>query len=158
MSAKQYKPFSYRHQEIPLIIYPVKDEHPLDALFDRNDTNSIQKYLDDLYKKNKEVLLKGTYHIVFVWNLEETRMADIWVHNMDNFADPGSGPLIDCFIFKDLERSHDAGIASGDGMIVLGREEELRRKFDEIEEYVDREKHIPEFPERMAPTEEYYNK
>lgn len=158
MTAKQYKPFTYFFEDIPLIVYPIKDEHPLDKLFDRNNSSSIQKALDKLYEKNKNILLNGTYHIVFVWKrLEDTRMADIWVHNMDNFADPGSGPLIDCFIFKDLERSHDAGIASGDS-IVLGQEKKLRRNFDDITEFANRDKHMPEFPEGTTPSEDYYNK
>jgi hypothetical protein len=30
---RQFKPFNYKIQDIPLIIYPVKDENPLGEVF-----------------------------------------------------------------------------------------------------------------------------
>lgn len=154
MAARQYKPFSYKQVKIPLIVYPVKDENPLEEIFDRSDKKSIQKHIDKLYEKNRQELSKGDYHILFVWNLEGNRMTDVWIHDMQNWSD--SGPLVECITFRNLERCHDAGIASGDSLIVLGREEELRRKVKNLEEYTDREKHISNFPEGMQPTESFY--
>ena len=154
MSARQYKPFTYKHKDIPLIVYPVKDENPLKEVFDPADNNSIQNHLDELYKKHEDQLSKGDYHILFVWNLEKHRMTDVWIHDMKNWSD--SGPLVECIIFRDLEVSKDAGIASGDSLIVLGREEELRRKVGNLGDYVNREKHVPDFPEGLQPTEPFY--
>lgn len=156
MTARQYKPFTYKFSQIPLIVYPVKDENPLDEIFDLSDRNSIQEHLDELYKKHQKILTKGNYHILFVWNLEGKRMTDCWIHDMKNWSD--SGPLIECLTFRESERCADAGIASGDSLIVLGREEELRRKVKNLIEYTDREKHIPEFPKGMQPTESFYKK
>lgn len=153
MAARQYKPFSCKRANIPLIVYPVKDENPLEEIFDRNDRSSIQKHLDKLYEKNSQELSKGDYHILFVWNLEANRMTDVWIHNRQNWSD--SGPLVECITFRNLERCHDAGIASGDSLIALGREEELRRRVKNLEEYTDRGKNIPEFPKKMQPIESF---
>lgn len=81
-------------------------------------------------------------------------MVDIWIHEMKNWSD--SGPLLICFTFRDLGVCNDAGIASGDSIIVLGREEELRRKINEFQEYVNREKYIPAFPKGMEPVDNFY--
>jgi len=149
--ARQYKPFTQNISNIPLIIYPVKDENPLYDVFE--DKAEIKEHLKNLYNKQKSVLNKGEYHILFVWNLESERMTDVWMHSMKNWSD--SGPLIECLTFRSLEICHDAGIASGDSIIALGREEELRRKSKSLEEYVDRSEHIPDFPEGMVPEEKF---
>ncbi len=150
MADRQYIPFSHKINNISLIIYPAKDENPVYDVF--KNKGEIKKYLNELFARHPEIN-RGEYHIIFVWNLENQRMADIWVHSMKNWSD--SGPMIECYIFKGLEICNDAGIASGDGIIVLGREEELRRKIGKLEEYVNREKYIPEFLDEYRPVEEY---
>lgn len=153
MAARQYLPFSTEQGGLPLIVYPVKDENPLEDVFDRKDKKAILNHIQDLYQRHKAILQKGSYHILFVWNLEKHRMTDVWVYDMKNWSD--SGPLLECHTFRDLEVTDDAGIASGDSVIVLGREEELRRKVGELKQYVDRAKHLPTFPEGFAPTETF---
>ena len=81
-------------------------------------------------------------------------MTDVWIHDMKNWSD--SGPLVECFTFRGLNKCKDAGIASGDSLIVLAREEELRRKMSNLSEYVNRDKHIPDFPRGMKPKESFY--
>ncbi|MBI2790620.1 MAG: hypothetical protein HYX61_01565 [Gammaproteobacteria bacterium] len=149
---RQYKPFNHTINGINLIIYPVKDGSPLQAIFDPKNKKQMITHIEALYAKHAKSLHKGTYHILFVWNLDGKRMTDIWVHNMNNVIEANSGPLLDSYVFKDLESSKDAGIASGDSIIVLGREEELRRKLKntDIKEYVNREKHMPDFPKDMV--------
>ena len=154
MVARQYKPLNHRFSGISLIVYPVKDENPLDEIFDRKDKTSFEKHLNDLYKKNKKMLVKGDYHILFVWNLNGERMTDVWIHDMKNWSD--SGPLIECITFRGLKKCNDAGIASGDSLIALAREEELRRKVVDLKEYINREKHVPKFPKGMQPAESFY--
>ncbi|OGD08552.1 hypothetical protein A3H89_02420 [Candidatus Amesbacteria bacterium RIFCSPLOWO2_02_FULL_48_11] len=156
MAARQYKPFSYKWKSLPLIIYPVKDENPLLDIFDPQDNNSIQKHLVQLYSKHSKVLSKGNYHILFVWNLEGHRMTNVWIHDMTNWSD--SGPLLECVTFRDIEVCDDAGIASGDSVIALGREEELRRKVGDLQKYVNRENYIPIFPKGMEPVEDFYKR
>ncbi len=155
-TARQYKPFNYSFKNIPLIVYPVKDENPLNEVFSNTDTNSINKHLDDLYDGHSKILDTGNYHILFVWNLEGNRMVDVWIHNMSNWSN--SGPLLSVFTFRNLEICDDAGIASGDSIITLAREEELRRKIGNIDEYVDRNKYMPTFPDGMQPIESFYEK
>lgn len=154
MVARQYKPFTHHFGNIPLIVYPVKDENPLKEVFDSKNSISIQLHVNKLYEKNRDKLSKGNYHILFVWNLDKHRMTDVWIFDMKNWSD--SGPLVECIIFRDLEVSSDAGIASGDSLIVLGREEELRRKVGNLEEYIDRSRRVPKFPSGMQPTEDFY--
>ena len=158
MTPRQYKPFNYRINDINLIVYPVKDENPLDKIFDPNNKREMLAYLEALYKKNSKVLSKGDYHILFIWNLDGNKMTDVWIHNMKNWSD--SGPLLDGYIFKNLELTQDAGIASGDSIIVLGREEELRRRLGKevkLIDYADRTKYIPDFPEGMKPKDSFFN-
>ncbi len=154
MAARQFKPFNHNIGKLQLIVYPVRDENPLYEVFDRKDNYSIQEHLDNLYKKHLEGLSKGAYHIVFVWSLGGERMTDVWIHDMENWSD--SGPLIECNTFRNLEVCSDAGIASGDSVIVLRREEELRRRVDNLAKYLDRGKYSPIFPEGMEPIESFY--
>jgi hypothetical protein len=151
MKPRQYKPYTSNFKAIPCIIYPVKDENPLQDVY-KNETE-ITVYLNELYAKHSEALEKGSYHILFVWNLDGHRMTDVWIHDMKNWSD--SGPLLECLTFRGLDTCEDAGIASGDSVIVLGREEELRRTLSSLEEYVDRTKYVPVFPEGMQPAEHF---
>lgn len=151
MSARQYIPFSFKYKSIPLIIYPVKDENPLQDIY--SNQLDIEEHLRKLYEKHGSILRKGAYHVLFVWSLEGSRMTGVWIHSMENWSD--SGPLLECVAFRDLEVCHDAGIASGDSVICLGREEELRRTVDSLEGYVDREKYQPKFPSGLQPDEHF---
>ena len=148
--ARQYLPFNHKIKNIYLIIYPVKDENPLQEVFRGSD--DIKNHLELLYEKNNQ-LLKGEYHILFVWNLDGKRMTDVWIHSLKNWSD--SGPLLECLTFRGLKICEDAGIASGDSVLVLGREEELRRNSDTLEKYLNRTEYLPEFPEGMTPDEEF---
>jgi hypothetical protein len=148
--SRQYIPFTIKIKNIPLIIYPVKDENPLEEIF--NNEEGIIEHIKNLYKQNPS-LIKGEYHILFVWNLNKERMTDVWIHEMENWSD--SGPLISCKTFRGYEECSDAGIASGDSIIVLGREEELRRKSKDIDSYVNRSIILPEFPERFTPDSKF---
>jgi hypothetical protein len=148
--SRQYIPFTIRIENIPLIIYPVKDENPLEEVFSNKD--EIIEHIENLYKQNSS-LIKGEYHILFIWNLNKERMTDVWIHEMENWSD--SGPLISCKTFRGYKECNDAGIASGDSIIVLGREEELRRNSKDMESYVDRSIILPEFPEGFAPDSKF---
>lgn len=154
MHPGQYIPYSYSFGKTPLIIYPVKDEHPLDEIFTVDAT--INAHLNELYAANAGLLGHGSYHILFVWNLDGQRMTDVWIHDMDNWS-ATSGPLLECVTFRGLERCADAGIASGDSILALGREEELRRDCASLEDYLDRSKHVPVFPEGAQPDETFFS-
>ena len=148
--SRQYIPFTIKIQNIPLIVYPVKDENPLEKVFTNKE--DIVKHIKELYKQNPTLTI-GEYHILFVWNLEKERMTDVWIHQMENWSD--SGPLISCKTFRGYKECTDAGIASGDSIIVLGREEQLRRNSKDIGTYVERSKKLPEFPNGFTPDTEF---
>ncbi|MBN2100722.1 hypothetical protein JW710_02410 [Candidatus Dojkabacteria bacterium] len=150
MKPGQYIPFSFKIGSVDLIVYPVKDENPIRDIF--ADEDDIKQHLEKLYSKNN--LAEGRYHIVFVWNLDGKRMTDVWVHKLENWS-AGCGPLLEVKVFEDLEESDSAGIASGDSIMTLGREEELRRKTNTLEEYLDRSKHMPDFVEGFTPDEKF---
>lgn len=141
---------------MPLIVYPVKDENPLEEVFDPNDNHSIQKHLDALYKENSELLNQGDYHVLFIWQLNGHRMTDVWIHDMENWSD--SGPMVKVQTFNGLDVYEGDDIASGDSLIALGREEELRRQVGNLERYVNRSKHLPDFPRGMEPTRAFYER
>lgn len=148
--SRQYIPFTIFIKDIPIIIYPVKDENPLEEVF--NSKEDIKDHINELYNSNPS-LKTGQYHILFVWNLNRDRMTDVWIYEMENWSD--SGPLILCKTFRKYKECSDAGIASGDSIIVLGREEELRRQSKDIDSYVDRSNKLPTFPEGHTPDTEF---
>lgn len=157
ITPRQYLPFNYRINNINLIVYPAKDEIPLDKIFNPKNKSEMLTYLETLYQKNSKLLSKGDYHILFVWNLDGNKMTDVWIHHMKNWSD--SGPLLDNYIFKNSELTQDAGIASGDSIIVLGREEELRRKLGKeikLMDYVNRDKYMPTFPNGLSPKDSFF--
>lgn len=141
-----YIPFNYKIENVPIIIYPAKDENSLKNIIKTEDDIKLQ--LNKLYSKYKE-LIKGSYHIIFIWNLENKLMFDVWIHDIENFTD--SGPIIECLTFRSFERSYDVGMASGDGLIVLGREEELRRTCNSLDAYINRIVLMPNFPQDFKP-------
>lgn len=153
---RQYLPFNMEANGIPLIVYPVKDENPLEGIFKEI---SVEQHIRKLYQSHPQTLSKGDYHILLAWNLEGHRMTDVWIHHLKNWSD--SGPLLECCIFRDFEVTNEAGIASGDSIMLLGREEELRRQLQKQElswkEYLDRSTHLPSFPFDMTPTEKFVN-
>jgi hypothetical protein len=131
-------------------VYPVLDECPLADIF--KDVSEIKDHLHALYLKNP-IIIKGQYQIVFVWNLEGKRMTDVWVHLLNEWSD--SGPILECYTFRELSPCQDAGIASGDSIIAIAREEELRRRCKTLEQYLDRSQVQPKFPTGMHPMLEF---
>ena len=150
MNPRQYMPFNMTIDGLKLIVYPVKDENPLNEVRSISSVRRIKKHLKELYEAQPQLNREGDYHILFIWNLEGAPMTDVWTFRLENFSD--SGPLVNCYTFCDLEEVDDAGIASGDHLIVLGVEEELRRGVSTLGEYLDRPKLMPEFPEGLQPS------
>jgi len=154
MKDRFYIPFSMKVQGISLIVYLLKDENPLDKVFDPKNKNDVKNHIRTLYKKHKEFLCAGMYHIVFLWNFKNKRMTDVWIHTTNLIAAP-SGPLQKVYTYCGLER-YNIEVASGDTLIVLAREEELRRKVGDINKYLERPKYIPDFPCEMQPYEDFF--
>lgn len=151
----QYKPFNYSVNDLPLIIYPIKSANDLHSIL--TNRNAIQQHLNTLYKKHDEVLVRGVFHVVFIWVWRGLLMTDIWIQQRNTLGEDVNEEIgiEKCITFKGIDEYSPVGIASGNTMVTLGREQEHRWKFDSLEEYLDRSKSMPDFPDGFAPVEEF---
>ena len=100
-----------------------------------NKPEIISNHLSRLYRSNTEVLNKGDYHIIILWHDQKDMMTDIWIHTLSSGLEEYS--TIDVVNFRNEKRYFDQGITSGDGLILLGAEEEKRRKSNSLDEYLN---------------------
>jgi len=150
-----YKPVILKIGTKPTIVYPCIG---LEKVLDRSD-KSIEAALVGLYKSNKDVLEVGEYHIIILW--DETTddpnskskdiMSDVWI--FDKTESWGAGPLVDVKTFRNTSIEVNNGTTTGDGLIVLGREQEFRRNSSSLEEYINGER--PMLPSGINPTEDF---
>ncbi len=134
-----YKPFTTHVKEKPFIVYPCVG---LEKVLTRTDKDSIQNHLNKLYELNISFLNVGTYHIVILWDEasddKEAQsidiMTDVWI--FDKIDSWGSGPLVDVKIFRNCNLESNIGVSAGDGLVMLGREEEHRRNSTSLDAYL----------------------
>jgi hypothetical protein len=135
-----YKPFTTQVKERPVIVYPCVG---LEKVLSRTDQNSIQNHLNKLHELDNSFLNVGTYHIVILWDEasddKEAKsvdiMSDVWI--FDKINSWGSGPLVDVRIFRNYNLETKIGVSAGDGLVMLGREEELRRTSVNLDVYLN---------------------
>ena len=141
-----YIPFTIFSKDLPpRIVYPARDEGRLDRVFKRTDPRALHCHLEQLYKQHQEIRT-GSYHVVVIWSLKGVAMTDVWIMSMDNYY-ALSGPFVICKTFAGMKPSADTGLASGDTLLMLGAEEELRRYLHRpIKEYANRAKYLPNLP------------
>lgn len=140
-----YRPYSAEFYNIPAIVYPANDaDHHLDSAYVPPNMSGVTDHLVQLYRTNLTRLELGSYHIVFAWALSGVAMTDVWIHDLENPSITASGPLVNCEIFSGIDPSQDVGVASGDTLIVLGREAELQRRLVSVD-YLNRDNHMPTF-------------
>lgn len=151
-----YKPFTTSINTKPIIVYPCVG---LEKVLSRNDDQSIQTHLKQLYEANGKLLEQGTYHIIILWD-EATDdkdaksidvMTDVWI--FDKIESWGSGPLVDVKIFRNFKLETGIGVSAGDGLLMLGREEELRRTAESLDNYLYGER--CNLPDDIAHIEEW---
>ena len=149
-----YNPFVTNMGLTPVIVYP---DQNLEDVVDRGDSGALIAHLTELYLKNANIKSSalGTvnYQIDFVWSDQGAVMTDIWT--FARLGEWDSGPLADNpRIFRGFERDMGIGIGSGSTLIVLGREEELRRSYgDEILKYLTGKR--AELPEGLLLGEDF---
>lgn len=145
-------------EKVPVIIYPCIG---VESLFDRNSPGILEDHLLKLYTKNPELHTAGQYHIVLMWDLDsddpnsqgsKDKMTDVWI--FDQVESWGSGPLVDAKIFRNFSIEKNIGISAGDGLIMLGREEEHRRTKSSLGSYLEDPR--PQLPEYINPSQEFY--
>jgi hypothetical protein len=134
-----YNSITLRIGRIPVIVYPCKG---IEALF--NKKGSVEKHLRELYEKNS--LNAGEYNIIILWNEGKDIMADVWV--FDKTASWGSGPLVDVRIFRNSMPDNKSGVSAGDGLVLLGLEEQQRWKSKSLDEYINGKR--PKLPKKIA--------
>ncbi len=160
MEPKQYLPYRIFLKNIPIIIYPAKDDADISKAFSRSEISSIEEYLFRVLPVFEDKITGADVLVCYVWNDGKIPMVDVWKITRNTISDD-SGFLYDCFILRDDVIELFMGIASGNSLIVLTSEELLLRKLI-IEEWKtffeasDREKYIPEFPLDSNPTEKFF--
>ena len=133
----------------PVIIYPSEGA---EKVFDRSRKDCVELHIVSLYRSNFSTLLKGQYHIDIVWNVGNDRMTDVWIY--DKIESWGSGPLADVKVFRGFEPETNIGVSAENGLIMLGREGEHRRKQESLKAYLDGSR--PSLPDGIQPLEEFY--
>jgi hypothetical protein len=150
----QYIPFNHVEGNIDLIVYPIITADDLHILLPQQ--TDIQTHLHKLYVAQSDKLDRGVYHIVFIWNRHGQLMTDIWVYQRNMIDSIGGETSIEsCLTFQDITLYTPAGIASENTLVTMGREQEHRWKFDTLQEYLDRSKSLPDFPEGYIPNKKY---
>jgi len=143
-----YSPFRLDVGKLPLIVYPCLGT---ENVFDRSEPGCLEAHVREVYAKNKKLLDTGAYYILILWNDSKDRMADVWI--FDKLDSWGSGPLADVKVFRNFELEQNIGVSAGDGLIMLGREEEQRRKSASLAAYLDGKR--PEMPAEMVLKESF---
>jgi len=151
-----YKPFTTKVKEKSLIVYPCVG---LEKVLDRSQHSIIKKHLERLYSTNDQLLRTGEYHIVILWDESSDDknansvdiMSDVWV--FDKLDSWGSGPLVDVKIFRNMLLETSIGVSAGDGLLMLGREEELRRTAKDLDDYLAGKR--AKLPKDISPKESF---
>jgi hypothetical protein len=157
---KQYLPISYRHKEIPVIIYPAKDDGKLELAFSRSDIGCLEKYIDSLLKENESSYRDADIIVTIIWNQKDVPHCDIWKINRNKYSDD-SGFLYDVQVYKNLLPVSDMGVASGNTSIVITAEEMLLRELIlknglSFSQASDRKIYQAKFPAGFVPAENFY--
>lgn len=154
-----YKPFTTKINEKQVIVYPCVG---LEKVLDRSQRASIEKHLEQLYSTNSQLLKTGEYHIIILWDEASDDknansmdiMTDVWIFDKIDFW--GSGPLVDAKIFRNMVLETGIGVSAGDGLLMLGREEELRRTSKSLDGYLSGSR--AELPDDIKPRENFYER
>ncbi len=147
--ASFYFPINVRIESLPVIVYPCLG---IEKVFDRSDRGCLEKHINELYTKYSDVLSKGNYHIVILWDNDGDKMSDVWI--FDKLESWQSGPLVDVKIFRNFDSENSIGVSAGDGLVMLGYEEMHRRSKSEFSEYINGQR--PTLPKGITPEEEFY--
>jgi hypothetical protein len=142
-----YNPLSLNIRGTHIIVYL---DQGIEKILERK-TDAIQKHLESLLEKN--ILPKSIdYLIIFLWAEDSEIMSDVWIFTKTN--EWGSGPLADARIFQGQKQVNNMGIGSGNTLIVLGKEEEQRRKSKSLDDYLSGPR--PKLPGELLLGEDFH--
>ncbi len=144
-----YKPIVFRHSNFPVILYPYRG---IETQFDRNQPTCLERHVSQLLAQHPDKLQNISYIIVILWTMNTDVMTDVWLFGQLESWE--AGPTIFVTNFKNEAIDTMNGVTAGDGMLLLGREEELRRSRSNIHSYIFGAR--PSLPFDLTPTEDFY--
>lgn len=157
---KQFIPISYKFKNIPVVLYPAKDDGILEKAFSRHEPGSLEKYVNSVVEQDFDFFKDADMILAYVWNQDKTPYCDVWKVNRNDISDD-SGFLYDVRIYSDRKLVTDMGVASGNSSIVVTAEEMLLRDLIikdklSIAEAADRKRYQARFPVGFVPAEDFY--
>ena len=154
MTQRFYRPILHTILDKPCIIYPARDESNLATVLPRNQKGSIETYVDNVLQANSDVITRANYLICVPWNIEQQLYLDVWLFELENKSE--SGPLVTAVTFTGDKLAEDMGTTSGDGLILLGHEEIVRRKHDALNAYLSDGHRHDDLPNVCRADENFY--
>ncbi|MBI2583180.1 MAG: hypothetical protein HYW25_00800 [Candidatus Aenigmarchaeota archaeon] len=145
-----YNPMTAEVGSKPTLVYPSKSA---EKAFDRRDRGCVERHLQGLADLHKGLITPDTeYLLTIAWENSGDRMVDLWIYSkVDSY---GFGPLIDQKTFRENVRDNGIGVACGNSVVLLGREEEHRVARGDLKKYLHGER--PELPARLRLNENFY--
>ncbi len=141
-----YNPLSIQIKGKAVIVYP---DQGLEKVMHRNAA-SVKKHIEELC--NMHSLPKDIdYQIIMLWAEDKDPVTDMWIFTKTDAW--GSGPLVDVKIFRGYREVNDIGVGSGNTLIVLGKEEEHRRRSQNLESYLSGPR--PKLPDFLLLNEDF---
>ncbi|MBP9691557.1 hypothetical protein KBD81_05770 [Candidatus Woesebacteria bacterium] len=116
---------------IQIIVWPDAEAKNAYGAF---DIKQLETFMHSIISQDN-YYRDASYIICFIWAMEGKKMVDVWKF-VDNYVDDRSGPLGDVRVYKEGTISTDAGLASGNTLLVLGYEEKLRRQSKDLKDYL----------------------
>lgn len=91
-------------------------------------------YVSDILEFHKRLLEPAGFVLAFLWGSEGRKVVELFGYSADDW--PGN-PDVHSWVFKDgIYHIAENQISCGDSMIVLGREEEHRRRAPDLKAYM----------------------
>ena len=149
-----YRPLLHSVDSRPVVIYPAKDTNNLDSHLPRTTGGTVEQYVTSTLKANEAQLAAADYVIAIPWSDGPRLYLDAWYFQMANISD--SDPLINAVTYAGDTQVTDLGTTSGDAMILLGYEEQLRHAARSLTEYLADADRSDELPHTCRADEDYY--
>lgn len=138
-----YKPLIFNISNTPVILYPYRG---IEVSFSKYEKGKLEEYVSSVLSD------VAAYAIVILWQDAQDIMTDVWLFG--EFESWNAGPVVSVKNYRNGAIDTKSGVTAGDGLVMLGREEEQRRKSNSISEYINGSR--PELPFDLAPSEDFY--
>jgi hypothetical protein len=160
-SQRFYRPLLHTVTHKPTITYPSNDECHLDTLLSRTQTHSVEDYVESVAAAHPALVAPASYLITIPWNNGPLLYLDLWVFETANVS--ASGPLVTAYNFAGTDLvppatppADSTGTASGDGLVVLGYEELIRRSAPTLADYLADPDRADELPRSCRADDSFY--